>query len=153
MFGIFRRDMKQELRGHKTVKVNGHKFVIKKLNPIIDFQLNEMPQIFTSFVSRRKAEQEPDPALMQRDMYKIVEAGLVEPELVPVGKGDKHGKEAGITVEDIFRDPEIGARLYSEIIFHSMCHFKGLKKVFFYLGNRVRYYIALGRLTASYRMK
>lgn len=153
MFNIFRRDMKSELCGHKTVKIHGHKFVIKKLNPIMDFQLNDMPQIFTSFVSRRKVEQIQDPIAMQKDMFKIVEAGLVDPELVPVGKGDKHGVEAGITVEDIFRDPEIGAKLYSEIVFHSLNNFKGLKKVFFYLQNRARYYIALGKLMESYRTK
>ena len=61
------------------------------------------------------------------------EAGLVEPELVPIGIGEFRGKEAGITVEDIFRDEQTGIKLYWEIIQHSLLRFRGIKELFFWL--------------------
>lgn len=149
-----KRDMKQDLQGHKTVKIHGHRFVIRKLNPLIDFNFQNMPQIFSSFVSRRKTEPEPaDPSRMLEQMMAVVNAGIVEPELVPVGKGDKKGKEAGITVEDLFRDAEIGSKLYTEIMLHSMNRFRGLKGVFFSLKNRLKFYITLAKITGNFRQR
>jgi len=60
-----------------------------------------------------------------------VQAGLVKPELVPVGKGDQRGKEDGITVDDIFRDEDLAIKLYIEILAHSLNRFKGMRGLFF----------------------
>ena len=48
------------------------------------------------------------------------------------GKGEKRGKEPGITAEDLFRDPEMGGRLYAAIMEHSLVRLRGMKKVFFW---------------------
>jgi hypothetical protein len=143
-------NQKEQLQGHKIVKVCTSKFVIRRINPLLDFNLESMPQIFSSFQTRRKTEKAPyDPKLIVEQMMRVVEKGLVSPELVPVGVGDKRGKEDGITVEDIFRDEECGFKLYSEIMFHSLNKFSGLKKVFFSMKLKAVYYINLLKLTAD----
>jgi len=124
---------KWRLAGYKRIKVNGQIFTIRKINPLLDFKSDSMPQIFTSFISRRKVEPHTDPAKAQADMMNVIEAGLVEPELVPIGIGESRGKEAGITVEDIFRDEQTGIKLYWEIIQHSLLRFRGIKELFFWL--------------------
>lgn len=128
---------KDKLLGLKTVKISGWKFKIKRLNPLIDFEPDKVPQIFSSFQSQRKVDESKWPAERQRkiesDIKEIVKAGVVDPELVMVANGDKKGKEDGITVNDLFRDPDLGYRLYVEIMAHSLNYFKGLKGLFFYL--------------------
>ena len=123
---------KETLQGRKAVTVCGSKFVIRRINPLLDFPMERMPQVFTSFVSKRKqAETLPqDQKKILEEMRLVVEAGLVDPELVPRGK-------EGITVEDIFRDTDCGVRLYWEILWHSMYRLKGLKGVFFSIGKRL----------------
>lgn len=128
---------KYKLLGIKTVKLSGWKFKIKRLNPLIDFEPDKMPQIFTSFQSQRKVDDSKWPEERQRkvesDIKEIVKAGVVEPLLVKVANGDGKGREGGITVNDLFRDPDLGYRLYVEIMAHSLNYFKGLKGLFFYL--------------------
>ena len=119
---------KASLQEHKKISVGGSKFIIRKINPLADFNVNHMPQIFSSFQSRRRPE---DPSISQQqraliDMKAVVEAGLVSPELVPVSKSKE-----GITVDDIFRDSEIGMALYWEIIIHALNRFKGIRGIFF----------------------
>lgn len=142
---IFRKDpqkLKARLLDLKWVKIAGVRFQIKKLNPLIDFSPDTMPQIFVDYLSPRKKEAADllprDLLRFQEDMKRIVEAGLVVPDLVPVGKDEGRGKEAGITIDDIFRDAEMGARLYSTIMTHSLNRFRGLKGVFFSI--RMRYW-------------
>jgi len=124
-------DLKSKLQGWKTVKICGGKFIIRRVNPLLDFPSDSMPQIFTSFVSRRKVEPEKDQSQFDqkkviKDMMRVVEVGLVKPELVPISKSKE-----GITVEDIFIDLELGIKLYWEIIINSLNKFKGLKGLFF----------------------
>lgn len=152
--GFFSRaPSKAELAGERTVNVNGGKYVIRKLNPMIDFGASNMPQIFTAYQSRRPkdaAQETPETkARAVRDMYAVIEAGLIKPSLVPVGKGELRGKEDGITVEDLFRDPSTGARLYWEIVSHSLNRFRGLKGVFFSIRQSYALFIASRRSTAS----
>lgn len=126
---------KEKAQGFKRVKILGYKFTIRKLNPLLDFELREMPQLFTDFVSARKVKDriptETELLEIQKRMYRIIEAGLVEPRLVPIGKGESHGRESGITVEDLFRIPDIGYKLAAEIVEHSLNRFRGLRGLFF----------------------
>jgi hypothetical protein len=124
-------DIKERLKGYKKIKILGMKFIIRKINPLLDFPADKIPQIFTSFETRRKVV-ETTPSITDtqkslRDTYAIIEAGVVEPKL------EKYidGKEEGITAEDLFRDFDIGFKLYIEIITHSMNRFRGLKGLFF----------------------
>lgn len=145
---------KEKLQGSKTIKVCTSRFTIRRINPLLDFGLEHMPQVFTSFQSARKTDKSPyDPKAIVEQMMRVVEAGVVEPPLVPVGKGDKRGHEDGLTVEDLFRDEECGFKLYSEIMLHSLNKFSGLKKVFFSLKMRLLWFIAWLKLTASYRAR
>ena len=145
---------KAKLNGYKTVKVCSSKFVIRRINPVLDFDLEHMPQIFTGFQTQRKTDKTPfDNKAVVAQMMRVVEAGLVDPPLAPVGAGVKRGKEDGITIEDIFRDEECGYKLYTEIMLHSLNKFSGLKKVFFSIKIRLAYYIALARLTADYQAR
>jgi hypothetical protein len=126
---------KERLEGQKKVIIFGHQYTIRKVNPLLDFHPDKMPSVFSSFQSRRKAganakSEMSDPHKVIEDMMMVVKAGLVCPELV-----DDSAK--GITIKDIFRDPDTGASLYVEIIGHSLMRLSGAKKVFFYLLNRL----------------
>ena len=132
---------KATLQGHKTIKIGGSRYVIRKVNPFLDLPSDKFPQIFTSFVSHRKQKSDPQFTPEQakginEGIKAIVFAGLVDPPLVPVGTGDKHGREDGITVEDMFRDPTVGIKLYCAIVEHSFNIFRGLKGVFFSIRTR-----------------
>lgn len=139
------------MQGHKRLTLKGQRFVIRKLNPMIDFAPEKMPQIFSAHNPRRKAPATPpeiDEKKVMSDMMMIVEAGTVgivgaKSEVVPlasVGKGDQKGREDWITVEDLFRDQEVGLKLYREIMVHALDHFSGIRKVFFYLLTRRMYF-------------
>jgi hypothetical protein len=132
---------KSELLGYKTIKIGHMKFTIKRINPILDFPIGHMPQIFTAFTSRRDNSKAIDPRVVMEQMMRVVEAGTVSPEFVPVGIGDKKGKEVGVTVDDLFHDSELGAKLFTEIIFHSLNQHRGLKSLFFSLKNRLRFWM------------
>ena len=147
-----RRLAKGDLEDVKTIWVNSFKFKIRKINPLLDFPSDKMPQIFTDFTSRRQRKEEPgiDQARrQQRDMYTMIEAGLVDPKLVPIGLGEKRGKEDGLTVEDVFRDADVGAKLYFEILAHSLCRFRGMKGVFFSTLLKRRLYTAWQKSLAN----
>lgn len=129
----------EKIRGHKRVAVCGSKFVIRKINPLIDFEPDRMPQIFTSFVSQRPSEasskfNEGAYRKMQKDVMEIVAVGVVEPKL-------SKNPDDGITAEDLFRNPDMGYKLFMEIMSHSMNYFSGLKGVFFYLKTRLFLFI------------
>lgn len=134
--------LKAKLQGHKTVHIDGQKFVIRKINPIMDFLPENMPQIFTSLNPRRDISKAIDPKVLLSQMMNIVGAALVYPDLVAIGKGDKKGKEDGITIDDIFRDQEVGSKLFFEVMIHSLNRFSGLKSLFFSLKIRLAYWIA-----------
>lgn len=140
---------KAELQGHKAVKIDGQKFIIRKINPVIDFPSENMPQIFTALNSRRDISKAVDPKILLAQMMMITEAALISPVLVPIGKGEKNGKEDGITIEDIFRDQDIGARLFSEVMIHALDRFKGIKSLFFCLRTRFKFWTASLEGTAA----
>jgi len=152
MWPFGNRASKEKLQGWKRVKVNGSRYVIRKLNPLLDFPADRMPQIFSSFISRRPFDPEkltPEArARLQEDLQTVLEAGVIKPSLVSVGKGDKRGKEDGITADDLMRD-DTGVKLYIEIITHSLNMFKGLKGVFFSLKTRLSLFIRLRNHTES----
>lgn len=128
---------KADLQQHKKLRIFGHSYIIRKINPLIDFKDGNIPQIFTSFVSRRKAEDKtPSESELNKrvyDMRSVVLAGLVSPEI---------SKESGITLDDIFRDIEVATRLYIAIIEHSLNRFRGIKGFFFSIRTRLLLLIA-----------
>lgn len=152
---IFKKDprkLKERLQDTKKIKVLGMKFTIKKINPFIDFAPDDMPQIFTDFLSQRKPTTEPtqtDLIRVQKEVYKTVEVGVVEPELVRVEQGERKGKENGLTVEDLFRNPEMGYKLYNEILIHSLNRFKGIRSLFFSIKMRYLLFMALRKSMAN----
>lgn len=133
--GIFRRekDPREKLLRLKNLKISGMEFTIKAVNPLVDFPADKIPQIFTDWVSHRKVEAKPleipDIKKIQQDMYAIIEAGVDKPKLYR--KADD-----GITVQDLFRDPAIGVKLYYEILEHSLNRFRGLGRLFFSIAIR-----------------
>lgn len=143
---------KAKVQEWKTVKVNHAKFIIRKLNPLLDFTADRMPQIFTTFVSRRPIDPEKitaeAKARLEEDLRAVLERGVVKPEIVPIGKGEKRGKEAGITADDLLRD-DTGVKLYMEIITHSLNRFRGLRGVFFSIRTKLSLFMQLQKLTES----
>ena len=120
--------LKDKLNGLKKIKVNGIRFTIKKLNPLLDFPSDKMPQIFSHYLKRKpiKEDLNQDISIQQlrqslSEMKLIVEAGVVAPQFSP----------QLITIDDIFRFGDTGAKLYLEILAHSLNQFSGLKGVFF----------------------
>lgn len=106
-----------KIRQHRTVKISGIKYKIRKINPILDFPQGKMPQIFSSFESRRKVDenQKVNDAVIRRsyeDMKGMIIAGLIKPKL---------GEE--IKIDDIMCDAEIAFKLYAEILIHSLNRF------------------------------
>lgn len=131
MWPLGRTPTKADLEGHKALRVGGRRFVIRKINPLLDFPSDRMPQIFASFISRRPQESKrlPDAAekRLEEDVKMIVAAGVVEPRLTPAEKA----KPEDLTVNDLFRDPAMGTQLYIEVLTHSLNRFSGLRGVFF----------------------
>jgi hypothetical protein len=148
---------KQALQDLKKVKVGGFIYVIRKVNPLIHFAFDKIPQIFTGYIVKRKPDSDlAVPAALAKaydDMKSVVIAGLVKPQLVAVGKGELKGKEAGITVDDLFIDEESGVKLYLEIIAHSLNKFKGLKGLFFSIKTRQLLFTEWRKLLANFPAK
>jgi len=148
---------KSWLQDLKAITINGHRFTIKKVNPMSDFTSDKMPQIFsTGFMSIKQPQPGEKPHLeyakrVRQDMMAVVEAGLVKPELVAVGKGDQKGKEQGITIEDIARDETTFTKLYWEIWLHSLNKFRGIKSFFFNLKLRYLLWTSLRAATGESR--
>lgn len=135
MWPFSRKFTKAALECHKHLRINGWNFVIKKINPVIDFKDGYMPQIFTAFISKRthKIEDIPKQSVdkIEEDIKKVIEAGLVVPKLAPRNSKDE------ITVNDLFRDEDTCMKLYWEIFMHSLNKFKGLKG--FFTSIKIRY--------------
>lgn len=132
MLWLFRREpRKEELQAHRKVGLGPYSFTIRRINPFLDFEPDRMPQIFA--LPRRKPEREDAPVKpaearrMIEDMVAVLEAGVVSPRLVPVGRGSKKANEEGITAEDLLRWDDIGALLYTEIIAWSLVKYRGVR--------------------------
>ncbi len=134
----------ENLRGYKKITIKGMPFVIQRINPFLDFPSDKIPQIFTDYQSVRKLPTEqasPERVKrVQEDMYATIQAGVVEPAL----------SKENISVEDLFRDIDIGIGLYQSILDHSFNHFKGLKKLFFSIKTRYKSYITSRKLSGHY---
>lgn len=132
MWPFSKKATAEAIRGHKKICVNGMNFVIRKLNPIVDFPNGKIPQIFTSFISRRPAKENPPPPTedsikkVQEDMYDVIRMGVIDPAIEP-----ETAKE-GLKASDLFRDPTMGPQLYIEILAHSLNAFRGLRGLFFF---------------------
>lgn len=124
MFFRENKTTKARLLGYKDVEINGMKFTIKRVNPLVDFTSDRIPQIFTDWQSVREIPKSPDPTKHYEAMADVVQAGVVDPEL-------SRNSDDGITVKDLFRDPVVGIKLYHEILSHSLNRFKGLSRLFF----------------------
>lgn len=132
----FERRRKHKLLGYKRIKIGGMRFLIRRVNPLMDFPAEKVPQLFTELQSARKPDPTKPPTIeqikaMREQMLTYIEAGVVEPRLAPVGAGDKNGKEDGLTAEDLCRNQDMGMRLYWAILSHSLNTFKGIKGLFF----------------------
>jgi hypothetical protein len=130
MWPFGRNPTKAELQAHRVVKVGGYTFTIRRVSPLLDFEPDRMPQIFSATVSRRKVREDKTPDISEtrriiEDMVAVIEAGVVKPALVRSGKGAARGAEDGITAEDIIRWEDIGVQLYQEIIAHSLSKYRG----------------------------
>lgn len=129
---MVKKDLKARLQGYKDIRVNGMKFTIRKINPLLDFSSENIPQIFTDFQSRRPETEKKTATIEQskktiQDIVNIIEAGVVYPVLEPL-----NSKEKGLpNALDLMRDFETGYKLYMEILAHSLNMFRGLKKLFF----------------------
>lgn len=148
MFGWLNSYRKRKLLGLKRIKVNGMRFIIRRVNPIMDFPAARVPQLFTDSPSIKMAEQSKSLTPLQIDNIRqtvlaYIQAGVVEPRLVPVGKGENRGKEPGITAEDLFRDPSMGVKLYYKILANSLNVFSDTEGLFFSIRRRLLLFISL----------
>jgi hypothetical protein len=142
------RRRKAKLLGLKRINIKGMCFMIRRVNPLMDFPVEKVPQLFTEFQSARKPDPTKPPTIeqiksMREQMMAYIEAGVVEPRLVSIGIGEKNGKEDGLTAEDLCRDQDMGTRLYWAILSHSLNTFKGIKGLFFSIKQRFLLFILL----------
>ena len=73
---------KEQLQQHKRVKIFGSWYTIRKINPLLDFSYEAMPQIFTAHFSNRPVDKTAITNITQlqnalKDMKIIVSVGLV----------------------------------------------------------------------------
>lgn len=141
MWPFDKEPTKADLQAHRKVSLGGYKFIIRRVNPLLDFEPDRMPQIFKapSLKDRNKANKPLKPAeakKMMEDMVAVLEAGVVSPELVPTGRGSKQGSEEGITAQDILRWDDVGADLYTEIISWSLVQYRGLRGAIQFSANK-----------------
>lgn len=102
-------------RGQKRVKVGGTTYTIRQVQPA-DFAPSQIPL----YIANPAAFQALPLSQVLREKMLIVAAGVVEPRLVPIGSGITRGREDGITIESLFRDPEHSHALFVEILAHSL---------------------------------
>ena len=125
--------LKERLLDLKKIKVGGMKFTIKKINPLLDFPSDKIPQIFTDYYARRqnpKDFSQEDLERLDENIKPILKAGIYKPDIIPIDK-ENRWKEKGLTIEDLFIDRELAYTLFGAILNHSLVQFKGFEKVFF----------------------
>lgn len=128
-----RGGFKEHFEDHLRIKVGGWPFVIRKVNPLLDFPSDRMPRVFTDFLSRRKGAQEKPPQddaeAMRRamdDMAMMFKAGIVSPKVTDETEGGD-----SVPLKAIFYDMDAATQLYGSIIEHSLGRLKGLRGLFF----------------------
>ena len=140
MWPFSRKPTAEVLRGHKKVRIGGFGFTIRKLNPLLDFPPDRMPQVFAASYrenpGKPKKPVENEARRMVDDMMATIEAGVVEPKLTPLKA--KNTPPNSITAKDIIYQQDVGARLYVEIVAHSLNRYRGFRgAVFLALTRRV----------------
>lgn len=137
---------KADLQGWRTVRINGWKFTIRRLNPILDFPPDRMPKLFGEFVSVRRpvlgSVVQMDEKQSMEDLKLTIAKGTVSPA---IGLTDKD--KADFTADDLLRDGDTAVKLYIEIMTHSLNMLRGLRGVFFCLRIRHLLYTALRKNT------
>jgi len=137
-------DEKEKILDLKKIKFHGINFVIKKINPLLDFPSDMVPSIFTDIQSARKESEKQQTFNLkefewsQKLMTVVIKAGVYKPILIPPDKENPY-HEKGLTIKDIFLDMELASKLYEEIMLHSLYRFRGLSKLFF--SRRIRRYL------------
>lgn len=120
---------KAELQGRRVVKVGEFAFMIRRISPLIDFPEGNIPPILNPLLFRGKKGPVTKDSFVRGgvdDMISVIEAGVIEPKLVPVNRKDR-GNEDGITAEDLIRWGDVGSTLYAEIIAWSMIRHRGIR--------------------------
>jgi len=145
MWPFSKAPTKEELQGRKPVVVQGKRFVIRRVSPLVDFPPDRIPQIFQSYAPVKKPDlakiaPELEAKRVRNDITAMLNAGVVEPKLVQPKPGSEKGHESGITAEDLMRDHGVAEELYIEILTHSLNRFKGIKGVFFSIKIRRQLY-------------
>ena len=105
----------------------GQRFTIRRLSPLVDFGVDRMPQVFTDTTRGQKLDL-AIPAVQKRvreGMHEVLLAGVVDPPLKPNGAKD------ALTPEDVFRDVDVGTRLYMLILEHSLFKLRPYQVPFF----------------------
>lgn len=105
--------------GQKLVSVGEMTYTIRQVQTA-DFAPGRVPLYITNPAALRTQPL----SRLQREQMQIVAAGVVEPRLVPNGMGRARGREAGVTVEELFRDPEHAHDLFVEIVAHSVTPYR-----------------------------
>lgn len=119
---IFGKSLEKELYATKPIKVNGVKFVIRKVN--ISNYLEGSKVLLQKFDTHKTSKQkESEPQVSQDKIKKhqadVLVAGVVEPKLV------FKSSENGILVDDLFMNQEMVNGLYTAILEYTY----GKKKV------------------------
>ena len=143
MWPFSRGTAKERAGVEKVVRVNGSRYRIRRINPLLDFNSNDLPQVFSSIVPGRRpavAATFQSMAQTHKDMALVLQAGVVEPALVKVGVGAKSGNEGGLTAYDLLRDFDTALKLYIEIVDFSLHRLRGLKGLFFSTVRKLSWY-------------
>ena len=113
---FFRRNGKY-LYKTKTLKINGVRFVIRKIDLTAHVQgFNVLLNLYDSWNNKRKNEKEVPPetkgvAKKQKQLYKdVFLCAVVKPELSKEDKGEK------VWVEEIFFDWDMANKLFEAIL-------------------------------------
>ena len=118
---FFSRDLLKELDRTKTVKINGFKFTIKKINPLDHFKGSKVLLQAYDVLKIGKGNQEPEQSekKIKEHLSEVILVGVVHPKITAKDDGD------GIFIDKLFYDYELVNLLYSEIIAFSY----GKKKI------------------------
>lgn len=129
---------KEKLQGWRTVRINGWKFTIRKLNPMLDFPPDRMPKLFGEFASVRRPVPEPAPKADDKQALEDLKLTIVKGTVSPaIGLTEKD--KADFTADDLLRNGDTAVKLYIEIMSHSLNMLSGLRGVFFYA--RIRHWL------------
>lgn len=129
---------KEKLQGWRTVRINGWKFTIRKLNPMLDFPPDRMPRLFGELTSVRRPVPESAAKVDEKHSLEDLKLTIVKGTVRPaIGLTEKD--KADFTADDLLRNGDTAVKLYIEIMSHSLNMLSGLRGVFFY--TRIRHWL------------